>query len=103
MAHKATNQMTTIRIDIGKNNFHLIDLDAERNIVLRRKLSRSHLVVRLAKEVGHWLLTTLRDKLVKINAKVVSHVECTPWGGQLSVGQGGGAERLVSENAKPDR
>ena len=27
----------------------------------------------LPKEVGHWSLTTLREKLVKIGAKVVSH------------------------------
>ena len=27
----------------------------------------------LAKEVEHWSLTTLREKLVKIGAKVVSH------------------------------
>ncbi len=27
MARKATNQATTIGIDIGKNNFHLIGLD----------------------------------------------------------------------------
>ena len=27
----------------------------------------------LPKEVAHWLLTTLREKLVKIGAKVVSH------------------------------
>ncbi len=27
MAGKATNQVTTIGIDIGKNNFHLIGLD----------------------------------------------------------------------------
>ena len=27
MARKATDQVTTIGIDIGKNNFHLIGLD----------------------------------------------------------------------------
>ena len=27
----------------------------------------------LPKEIEHWLLTTLREKLVKIGAKVVSH------------------------------
>ncbi len=27
----------------------------------------------LPKEVGHWSLTTLREKVVKIGAKVVSH------------------------------
>jgi len=41
MTRKATDQVTTIGIDIGKNTFHLIGLDAEGNIALRRKLSRS--------------------------------------------------------------
>ncbi len=31
------------------------------------------LTLALAKEVEHWSLTTLREKLVKIGAKVVSH------------------------------
>ena len=48
MARKATDQVTTIGIDIGKNNFHLIGLDGAGNIVLRRKLSRSQVIVRLA-------------------------------------------------------
>ncbi len=48
MARKATEQVTTISIDIGKNNFHLIGLDEAGNIVLRRKLSHSQLIVRLA-------------------------------------------------------
>ena len=30
----------------------------------------------LPKELGHWSLTTLREKLVKIGAKVVSHGRC---------------------------
>ena len=48
MARKANNQVTTIGIDIGKNTFHLIGLDAVGNIALRRKLSRSQVMVRLA-------------------------------------------------------
>ena len=48
MARKATDQVTTIGIDIGKNSFHLIGLDAGRNIGRRRKLSRSQMMVRLA-------------------------------------------------------
>jgi len=40
--------VTTIGIDIGKNNFHLIGLDGAGNIVLHRKLSRSQVIVRLA-------------------------------------------------------
>lgn len=48
MSGEATDQVTTIGIDIGKNSFHLIGLDAAGNIVLRRKLSRSQVVERLA-------------------------------------------------------
>ncbi len=48
MARQATDQVTTIGIDIGKNNFHLIGLDDAGNIVLHRKLSRSQVIVRLA-------------------------------------------------------
>ena len=44
MTRKATDQVTTIGIDIGKNNFHLIGLDGAGNIVLRRKLSRSQVI-----------------------------------------------------------
>ena len=32
-----------------------------------------HRTLALPKEVEHWTLTTLREKLVKIGAKVVSH------------------------------
>ncbi len=48
MSCKATDPVATIGIDIGKNSFHLIGLDAEGNSVLRRKLSRGQVVVRLA-------------------------------------------------------
>ncbi len=48
MARQATDQVTAIGIDIGKNNFHLIGLDDAGNIVLHRKLSRSQVIVRLA-------------------------------------------------------
>ncbi len=48
MTRKATEQVTTIGIDIGKNTFHLIGLDGAGNIVLHRKLSRSQVMVRLA-------------------------------------------------------
>ncbi len=41
MTREATDQVTTIGIDIGKNNFHLMGLDGAGNIVLHRKLSRS--------------------------------------------------------------
>ncbi len=48
MARKATDQVTTIGIDIGKNSFHVIGLDGEGSIVLRQKLSRSQVSVRFA-------------------------------------------------------
>ncbi len=48
MARKATNPVTTIGIDIGKNDFHPIGLDGAGSIVLCRKLSRSRVIVRLA-------------------------------------------------------
>jgi transposase len=48
MSRKAADQVTTIGIDIGKNSFHLIGLDGEGSIVLRRKLSRAQVSVRLA-------------------------------------------------------
>ena len=41
MSGKATDQVTTIGIDIGKNSFHLIGLDGAGDIVLRRKLSQT--------------------------------------------------------------
>ena len=40
MSRKATDQVTTIGIDIGKNKFHLFGLDGADNIVMRSKLSR---------------------------------------------------------------
>ena len=52
MARKATDQVTTIGIDIGKNSFHLIGLDDAGNIVLHHKLSRSQVIVRLANLQG---------------------------------------------------
>ena len=45
----------------------------------RQKLARAFRLIatavseRLPKEVEHWSLTTLREKLVKIGAKVVRH------------------------------
>jgi transposase len=40
--------VAVLGIDIGKNVFHLIGLDARGNIVLRAKVSRTQLAVRLA-------------------------------------------------------
>ena len=48
MSRKATNSVTTIGIDIGKNSFHVVGLDSEGSMVLRQKLSRGHVAVRLA-------------------------------------------------------
>ncbi len=48
MGRKATDQVTTIGSDIGKNSFHLIGLDGAGTIVLRRKPSRRQVNVRLA-------------------------------------------------------
>ena len=53
----------------------------------------------LPKEVEHWSLTTLREKLVKIRCE--SRV---PWPVRhVPIGRGGGAERTVPENPDPDR
>ena len=52
----------------------------------------------LPKEVEHWSMTTLREKLVKIGAKVVR-----PWPLRyVPIGRGCGAEGTVPENPEPD-
>ncbi len=43
MTQTSTAPVTTIGIDIGKNTFHFIGLDAAGEIVLRQKLSRGQL------------------------------------------------------------
>ncbi len=44
MSHQTTTEaITTIGIDLGKNTFHLIGMDARGKIVLRRKVSRGQL------------------------------------------------------------
>ncbi len=48
MSQRATNVVTTIGIEIGKNSFQLIGLDCEGAIVLRQKLSRGRVMARLA-------------------------------------------------------
>ncbi len=49
MPRKSTNvAISTIGIDLGKNSFHLIGLDARGAIALQVKLSRSQLERRLA-------------------------------------------------------
>jgi transposase len=64
MARKATDQVTTIGIDIGKNNFHLIGLDDAGSIVLHRKPIRSQVIVRPA---------NLRPCLIRMEACVGAH------------------------------
>ncbi len=44
----ASGIVTTMGIDIGKNMFHLIGMDARGAIALRQKLSRGQVEVRLA-------------------------------------------------------
>jgi transposase len=45
MTHQTTTEaITTIGIDLGKNTFHLIGMDARGRIVLRRKVSRGQLL-----------------------------------------------------------
>src|SRR3954454_4765513 len=41
--HTATEAIATIGIDLGKNTFHLIGMDARGSIVLRRKIARGQL------------------------------------------------------------
>jgi len=43
--------IATLGIDIGKNSFHLVGLDARGAIVLRQKLSRGQVEQRLAVHV----------------------------------------------------
>ena len=52
----------------------------------------------LPKEVEHWSLTTLREKLVKIGAKVVSHGRYVTFQlAEVAAGEG-----TVPENLEPD-
>ncbi len=58
------------------------------------------LTLALPKEVEHWSLTTLREKLVKIGAKVVSHGRYVTFQlAEVAVPR----EGTVSENPEPDR
>ena len=52
----------------------------------------------LPKEVEHWSLTTLREKLVKIGCQ-----SCPPWPVRhISIGRGCRPKKLVPENLEPD-
>ncbi len=44
-----------------------------RNVCLLALSGRCRVLVELPKDVEHWSLTTLREKLIKIGAKVVRH------------------------------
>ena len=48
MSRKATDSVTTIGSDIGKNSFHVVGLGSEGSMVLRQKLSRGRVTVRFA-------------------------------------------------------
>ncbi len=48
MPNAPLQHVATLGIDIGKNSFHLIGLDARGAIVLRQKLSRGQVEQRLA-------------------------------------------------------
>src|SRR3974377_485886 len=48
MSNKSTPMVATMGIDIGKNSFHVVGLDARGAIVLRQKWSRSQIEIRLA-------------------------------------------------------
>lgn len=67
MTRKATDQVTTLGMDFGKKTFHLIGLDAEGNIALRRKLSRSQVMVRLANQPTSRIGCLVRRRLCPRN------------------------------------
>jgi transposase len=48
MSEKLNPAIAVIRIDIGKNSFHVAGLDRRGTIVLRQKWSRGQLAIRLA-------------------------------------------------------
>ncbi len=52
----------------------------------------------LPEAIEHLSLTTLRDKLVKIGAKVVRHCRYVT----LPTGRGSSIERSIPENPEPD-
>jgi transposase len=64
MPASAAADVTTIGIDIGKNSFHLVGLDARGAIVMRLKLSRAQIEVQLA---------NLRPCLIGVEACVGAH------------------------------
>jgi transposase len=48
MSNKSSPAVATMGVDIGKNSFHVIGLDARGAIVLRQKWSRAQLEARVA-------------------------------------------------------
>jgi hypothetical protein len=48
MSNKSSATIATIGIDLGKNSFHVVELDQRGAIVLRHKWSRGQIEARLA-------------------------------------------------------
>jgi len=67
--------ISTIGIDIGKNSFHFVALDARGAIVVRRQCSRTQLILALA---------NLRPCLVGMSAFIITR-SLTAWDGLTSL------------------
>jgi transposase len=52
MSNKSNPTVAAMGIDIGKNSFHVVDLDQRGAIVLRQKWSRGQIEAQLAKLNG---------------------------------------------------
>ena len=66
MTHQTTPEtIATIGIDLGKNTFHLIGMDARGRIVLRRKVARGQLLQCLANRVGGNAITVSNNRNFK--------------------------------------
>ncbi len=72
---------------------------AMRVIVDRKGLDRS---AALPNEVGHWSLTTLREKLIKIGAKVVRHGRYVTFQLAEPACRGRNPEKPVRQHPAPD-
>ena len=69
----------------------------------------------LPRSVKHWSLTTLREKLIKIGAKVVTHsryvifqmakvaAKCARWSGQMGTNHGETGGLTLNRVARPGR
>ena len=72
MPNAPLQPVATLGIDIGKNSFHLIGLDARGVIVLRQKLSRGQVEQRLAN------MPTCLIGWRPASAPTISAVSCWP-------------------------